>query len=235
MKSLLPLFISFFSSVTAIKVEGYFRAQGVEASTSIMFAVIIASVIYLAFTYLLLKFPKRFKTTRLLLSKAAALEGHWYEEVDKEENPYSYACIEYDYGSDKFLYYGKNYDRDMSLHATFRAIDVRIEEANNEMRWLFNAQMHAEGKDEVTGFGSITFYKDGHNSFNRGAGYIIDSAAGSVRKIQLNLSRVSKKKLREIIDKNYIETDEDSYKLVDYFRKKPEYNRFILRNQSKPA
>lgn len=234
MERLLSALIAFASSLTAIKVENYFSAKSIDDITSLFIALAVAIMVYFLLNYTFLRLPLRFQFLRKLLLKPAMLEGYWYEQIDKSENPYSYACIEYDYDMQSFLYYGKNYDSEMRPHATFRSINMQIQQTGNKIHYYFQAQMHSQGKDERSGYGNITFYKDGTDNFNRGDGYIIDSATGELRKILLNLSKISTKKVKEVVGHAKVESDDDIYNLVKYFKDKPEYNRFLPNKSIQP-
>lgn len=226
MKKILSGIAALATSLSSVKLENYFKTQNVDAFISLVIAVICALLVYFAVNYILLHLPLRIKFLRKYFLPASRLEGYWYEQVDKKTNPYSYACIEYEPNSDQFLYYGKNYDTSLNIHATFRSVNVQVKQVENRIYYYFDAQMHSEGKDQVSGYGCFTFYKDGGSNYNRGDGYIIDSCSSDIRKIQMVLSRMEKKDIKSVIGKTKIENDNDIYKLVESYSQRIEFNRF---------
>lgn len=166
---------------------------------SVLLGVSIATLVFRIAEFILISLPKKNRFLRNFIYPISRVEGYWYEEVDVPSNPYSYACIEYDADEDIYNYYGMNYDSEFNLNSEFMSTSVEISKQLSTLYFRFQAQVQRRESPQLSGYGSLTFYRDGGRTFDRGHGYFVDVTAGSGGKERkLVLSRIPTKEIQRI-------------------------------------
>lgn len=213
-KTAISTFCVLVAASLAVELNKSFTFLGLDRYLALFLSVVLSAIVHKILEFLLLHLPYRFRVIRQYIDPISTIEGYWYEEVDAPNNPFTYACIDYDFDTNEYTYYGNNFYKDFNLNATFRSTNVRIERSSNSLHFHFYAQVFKQKQPNVSGYGLITFYKDGTRNFTRGEGHFIDNNGLEIRERRLILCKLNFSTVKEILGKKYVQSDSDIKKLV---------------------
>lgn len=209
LKTVIATICIVIASTLAVRLNNYLVSLGVDSTLALLISVAVSTITHKLLEFTLLSLPLRYRWLRHRLDPVSRIEGYWYEEVDIPENPYSYACIEYDVESGTYNYYGLNYDKTFNLNALFRSTSVEVESKSNVLNFRFQANVKKKDQTKLSGYGRLNFYKDGTENFIRGDGSFIDVDVGRQPKERnLLLIRIPNVVVRAKIDTKKLSKDQ---------------------------
>ena len=221
LKALLNVVAVVIATGVALKARTWLVNAQMQPMLATGVSLACAAFIHQLLQFLLTKAPKVIPLFRWIIDPITRIEGFWFEEVDAEENPFSYACLEYNPATSEFRYYGSNYTPDFRLNATFESTWIASERALNGCRFNFKADVFGSGKTEnrISGYGHLWFRSDRKIWFSRGEGSFIDTGS-LLKERRLVLIRMRKSFIKEELGHSKPEDEHEIARLVKAFHEK---------------
>jgi len=163
--------------------------------------------------HLLIRLPFLFPALRRYYAQVYGIEGYWFELVENEEDhPYSLGWIRFKPSSGFFKYRGRNFRRDLSIHARWSSKAIVPDEEAEKISFLYDAEL-VKGTETIHGHGSLEFSNYLGNKYNSGNGSFVESGM-DLKRNSLVLERISGKTIKTVTGKAKPENEDDMKTLI---------------------
>lgn len=213
MKPIIAIIIAAVGSTVAVEINKILLAAGLAKGQALLVSSVTAATFYAVCVFLIIDLPLRLRFCRRILDRRAKYEGFYVETFSElGARPVGVARITYNPESKSYSYWGRAFDLEGNLKATWRALDMHIDVGDGIARYFFEATIIGNNPQSVRGYGVI--------EFNIGSGFFVDSGSG-LAEWHHNIYRLNRRDLVELVGTKHIPKEENWGTLaVSYMKRK---------------
>ena len=212
MKIVINILLTGIGGSIAVKGNQILLSQEIGPEISLFVSCVLASIFYASFSYTFTILPLRLSLTRRFLDDRAKYEGYYVETfINLENRPASISKITYNTDSKSYAYWGRAFNENGEVKATWKAINIEIDSGNDVIRYFFDANIIGNNSISVRGYGLL--------EFNNGTGYFVDSGS-NLMEYHHNVYKLTEKDILQLTGKKQMPKEEEWGNLaVNYIQK----------------
>ncbi|MDO8273247.1 MAG: hypothetical protein Q7U82_15240 [Gammaproteobacteria bacterium] len=212
-KKITEIILSTFSSGVAIGVQPIIALNVTPEWMAVVLAALLGAATFYALS-IIVSIPFQFHQLRRFINQTYGIEGYWFVIVDDDdEHPYSFTWIRYQPSVELFQYRGRNFYKDLTVHARWSSSAIITDGRMDRIHFLFEADLTKQGST-FRGHGAMDFSNYLGGVYTALSGSFVDSGP-ILKRRTFSGERVTGVFVKSILGKSSIADDEDTRKVVE--------------------